>query len=51
MGEEKMKVYLFGDLIVCFFGRISCAEKYFTETVLQTPVGLHVILTLYSSSI
>lgn len=51
MGAEKMKVYHFGAVIVCFFGRTSCAEKYFTETGLQTPVGLHVILTLYSGSI
>lgn len=51
VGEGKMQVYHFGHLIVCFMCGSSCAEKYFKVTMLQTLVGLHVILTLYSKSI
>lgn len=46
-----MQGYHFGDVIVCFLGRTSCAEKYFKEMVLQAPVGLHVILTLYGNPV
>lgn len=51
VGEGKMQVYHFGHLIVCFMCGSSCAEKYFKVTILQTLVGLRVILTLYSKSI